>query len=121
VSGGLSDAFFVKIVLDGDTDGLLDAEDNCTEIANADQRDTNGDGFGNACDPDLNDDGIVNFVDLGLMKAAFFGTDADADLNGDGNVNFVDLGTLKQFFFQPPGPSGVASEPADRARPAQPR
>ena len=29
-------------------------------MANPDQRDTNGDGFGNACDADLNNDNIVN-------------------------------------------------------------
>ncbi|MEO1576160.1 MAG: M14 family zinc carboxypeptidase, partial [Pseudomonadota bacterium] len=35
---------------DTDGDGVNDLVDNCTLIANADQRDSNGDGFGNACD-----------------------------------------------------------------------
>jgi Thrombospondin type 3 repeat len=37
------------------TDGHLvaDAADNCTLVPNADQRDTDGDGIGNPCDPDL--------------------------------------------------------------------
>ena len=107
-SAGGQDAFVMKIVLDADGDGRLDGEDNCTEIANPDQRDSNADGFGNVCDPDLNNDGIVNFVDLGRMKAVFFDTDADADLTGDGRVNFQDLAILKRFFFLPPGPSGIA-------------
>ena len=47
---------------------IADALDNCTLIPNADQRDTNDDGYGNLCDADLNDDGIVNAVDLGLLQ-----------------------------------------------------
>ncbi|MEO1575671.1 MAG: thrombospondin type 3 repeat-containing protein, partial [Pseudomonadota bacterium] len=93
---------------DSDGDGVADAADNCTLIPNADQRDTNGDGFGNACDADLNNDGVVNVVDLGLLRSVFFSADADADLNGDGVVNVVDLGIMRSGFFAPPGPSGVA-------------
>ena len=92
---------------DGDGDGIPDSADNCTALPNADQRDTNGDNFGNACDADLDNSCVVNFADLGLMKAVFFTTDDDADLNGDGSVNFSDLGTLKAAFFGPPGPSGL--------------
>jgi hypothetical protein len=92
---------------DSDLDGLFDDADNCTLVANPDQRDTNGDGYGNACDPDLNDDGTVDFVDLGLFKSVFFTTDADADLDGDGVVNFIDIGIAKGWFFLPPGPSGL--------------
>ncbi|MEM9056733.1 MAG: thrombospondin type 3 repeat-containing protein [Pseudomonadota bacterium] len=93
---------------DSDSDGVENSSDNCTLVANADQRDTNGDGYGNACDPDITDDLAVNAQDLALFKAAFFSTDADADFDGDGFVNFVDLAVMKDFFFAPPGPSGVA-------------
>ncbi len=84
-----------------------DGEDNCLDVSNPGQRDTNLDGFGNACDADLNNDGAVDFLDLGLLKAVFFTDDADADLNGDGSVDFLDLGLMKSRFFQPPGPSGL--------------
>ena len=90
---------------DTDGDGIADGIDNCTLVANADQRDTNGDGFGNACDADLNNDGVVNFLDLGLLRLAFFSDDADSDFNGDGAVNFIDLGIMREAFFGPPGPS----------------
>ncbi|MFK7886542.1 MAG: proprotein convertase P-domain-containing protein [Gammaproteobacteria bacterium] len=90
---------------DSDGDGVTDDVDNCTMVANADQRDTNGDGFGNACDADLNNDCIVNVVDLGLLRSVFFTADDDADLNGDGIVNVVDLGLLRLGFFNPPGPA----------------
>ena len=92
---------------DQDDDSIPDDVDNCTEVPNADQRDTDGDGFGNLCDPDLNGDGITDFLDLGLMKSVFFTDDPDADLNGDGSVDFLDLGMMKSLFFQPPGPSGL--------------
>jgi D-alanyl-D-alanine carboxypeptidase len=97
---------------DSDADGIGDNADNCIEVANADQRDTNADGFGNLCDADLNNDLNVNFVDLGLFKAAFLtgvgdaNYDPDADFNGDGFINFGDLGVLKAGFLQPPGPAG---------------
>jgi hypothetical protein len=96
--------------VDTDDDGIADRNDNCTLLANADQRDTDGDGYGNACDPDLDNSGIVNFTDLGILKSVFFTSDPDADFNGDGRVNFTDLGTMKSFFFLPPGPSGLAEE-----------
>lgn len=94
--------------LDQDADGVGDKCDNCTQVANANQRDTNSDGYGNICDADLNNDGIVNFTDMGNLRAYFFSTNADADLNGDGIVNFIDLGLLKGMFFKAPGPSGIS-------------
>ena len=65
---------------DNDADGTMNIEDNCLEIANGPnepdaggniQRDTDGDGFGNVCDGDLNNDGIVNFADLARFKQFF--------------------------------------------------
>jgi hypothetical protein len=99
---------------DADSDGVPDGADNCTAVPNPDQRDTNGDGYGNVCDPDLDNDGLVNFADLGMMKNVFFSADADADLDGNGSVNFSDVGILKAFFFRPPGPSGLAQERKSR-------
>ncbi len=91
--------------LDTDADGIADASDTCIESHNPDQRDSDGDGIGNICDADLDNDCIVNFSDLGVMKALFFGFDPDADLDGDGVVNFSDLGIMKQRIFGLPGPS----------------
>ncbi|GMQ87318.1 MAG: hypothetical protein BMS9Abin08_0518 [Gammaproteobacteria bacterium] len=84
--------------------------DNCTFVSNSDQRDTNGDGYGNICDPDLNGDLRVDFADLALLKAMFFtsGPNMDADLNPDGRVDFADLAIMKSMFFGPPGPSALA-------------
>ena len=102
---------------DTDLDAVPDSQDNCINVANGPakrdagsnvQRDSNGDGYGNLCDADLNNDGITNSLDLGLFKLAFMGSDANSDLNGDGIVNSLDLGLVKNLFMLPPGPSGVA-------------
>ena len=99
---------------DSDSDGVPDAADNCTEVSNPDQRDTDGDDYGNVCDADLSNDGFVNFVDLAMMKSVFFTPDPDADLDGSGSVGLTDLGIMKAFFFLPPGPSGLAGHAALR-------
>lgn len=98
---------------DVDVDGVPDNVDNCVAVPNGPllpasgvQLDGDRDGFGNACDGDLNNDGIVNFLDLGVLKSRFNGPDPTADFNGDGIVNFLDLGRLKALFNLPPGPSG---------------
>lgn len=102
---------------DVDGDGVGDACDNCLRAGNgparpdaggASQRDTNLDGYGNVCDPDFSDDGMVNFTDLALLRRVFFTTRDDMDLNGDGLVNFTDLALFKTYLFKTAGPSGLA-------------
>ncbi|NND61526.1 MAG: hypothetical protein HKN49_14825, partial [Gammaproteobacteria bacterium] len=62
--------------LDQDADSVGDACDNCLEISNPEQCNTNGgagsgqDEFGNACDGDLDNNGIVNSFDLEILRAA---------------------------------------------------
>ncbi len=109
------DASTVTLAGDADNDGMADGMDNCTLVANADQRDTDQDNIGNACDADifLPNNCVVNFLDLGTMKAAFFSNptlpnwNANADFDGNNSVNFLDLGTMKAQFFGPPGPSAA--------------
>lgn len=89
---------------DSDGDGVANSVDNCPADFNARQRDSDSDGFGNACDADFNNDLVVNVLDLGFMRATFFSSgNQDADLNSDGVVNFIDLGIMRQKFFLPPG------------------
>ncbi len=98
---------------DADSDGLGDNIDNCVLAANPSQTDADLDGLGNACDADINNDCLVNFGDLALLKAVFFPNpyDGNADFNDDGFVNFGDLALMKSAFFNGaspgPGPSGL--------------
>jgi len=118
VGGGLAQLVSLTTSLvggDNDGDGVDVRIDNCQNVANANQRDTDGDGIGNICDPDIAvpNNCVVNALDLGIFKLAFFSQpasgnwNADADFNGDDVVNVIDLGVLKSLFFQVPGPSGM--------------
>ena len=97
---------------DSDGDGVCDSganPDNCTFVANADQRDTDGDGYGNACDADLDNNGVVNTSDLLRFKQDFgrIGSNLHADFDGNGAVSNTDLLIFKSLFGKPPGPSGL--------------
>jgi hypothetical protein len=92
-------------VADADGDSQDNDIDNCPVKVNkgvphvADQRDTDNDGYGNACDPDLDNDLDIDNNDINIMKGQFLkkNPNANADLNGDGKVNFADLAILKSF------------------------
>jgi hypothetical protein len=45
---------------DTDGDGVSDSFDNCKLIPNPDQSDINHNGIGDACDPDIDGDGVLN-------------------------------------------------------------
>ena len=92
---------------DSDADGVSDNEDNCTQVPNANQRDTDGDGYGNMCDTDINqpNDGVTNALDVGALRQQYLTAGPDADFNGDGIVNALDVGILRQYWLQPPGPA----------------
>lgn len=93
--------------LDTDNDGLLDNEDNCTLVPNPDQRNTDGDRYGNICDPDFDNNEFVGGPDFVYFRSRLQTADPDADLNGDGIVNFGDFQIMRPYFGGPPGPSGL--------------
>lgn len=104
-----------RAVADRDGDGVPDARDNCRDLPNPDQRDTNGDGFGNLCDPDLDGDGVVDAgerengrSDLGRiarsMATGFYVP--DCDLDGNQKVDEADTARAGLYVGLPPGPSG---------------
>lgn len=104
-----TDAAYTRVWLAGDADGdgIFDDADNAIYVFNSDQRDTDGDGYGNIVDADLNQDLVVDFFDLSMLDGVFGSSDANADFNGDGSVDFFDLSILDGLFGQAPGPSYV--------------
>jgi len=68
---------------DIDEDAILNAFDNCADISNFDQLDTDNDGFGNACDDDDDNDGITDDNDNCPLMANPDQEDADNDGIGD--------------------------------------
>jgi len=95
---------------DTDGDGVADTSDNCTTKANPDQRDSNGDGFGNRCDGDLNGDKLTNKSDFDLLKPQLGKTTyPDGDFDGSGKVDQGDFTIFNQELFgKAPGPSALA-------------
>ena len=68
---------------DDDNDGILDVDDNCPLVGNANQTDTDGDGLGDACDTDDDNDGILDTEDNCPLVANPNQEDADGDGIGD--------------------------------------
>ncbi len=99
---------------DTDGDGVIDQIDKCVNVPNANQRDTDGDGYGNICDADLNNSLLVTTADFAILRsvinqsAGSSATAADADLNGSGTVTTADFAILRARINTAPGPSGYA-------------
>jgi hypothetical protein len=98
---------------DADSDGVPDATDNCSALANPIQCDSDADGFGNACDGDLDNNGFTNAFDTLLFRQqlgqpSVGPTYNQADVNCDGAVNAFDTPLFRGLLGKPPGPSGLA-------------
>jgi hypothetical protein len=104
----------VAIDLDGDGDGVGDPVDNCSQTPNTNQIDTNADGFGNRCDADYDNNGMVGASDYGRLAAAYGtttempGFDPAIDVNNDGAIGAAEFSFFVSRFGLPPGPSGLA-------------
>jgi hypothetical protein len=99
---------------DGDT--IEDSFDNCTGVANADQKDVDHDGCGDRCDGDFDQNGGAGISDFTLFKGAFNTIEgqpaynAAADMDCNGGVGTTDFSLFKAEFNTPTGPSGVSAK-----------
>lgn len=79
-----------NIPIDIDYDGVDDSQDNCPSIPNPDQKNTNGDEYGDACQMgDQDKDGITDFKDNCRYAANPDQKDEDNDGFGDVCENII--------------------------------
>ncbi|MCP5059418.1 MAG: PEP-CTERM sorting domain-containing protein [bacterium] len=106
-------------ILDADFDGIADCRDICRDVFNPAQENSDGDGAGNACDPDFDNDGVVGTSDFNALRANLGlglgdpGYDDLFDLNDDQAIDILDVNALNALFGQPPGPGAVADPLCD--------
>ncbi len=99
--------YAVLAALDSDQDGVFDrfgaVRDNCSLVANPDQRDSDSDGLGDACDPDDDNDTVMDPNDncplANNSNQLDFDGDGhgdvcDSDVDADGIANASDLCAL---------------------------
>jgi len=82
----------------------------CRLVPNPDQTDTDADGLGNRCDPDDDNDGILDAADNCPLVSNASQTDTDGDGLGDAcdpdddNDGILDAATIARWFpMQPDG------------------
>lgn len=111
------------LAADADRDGFDDRVDLCPQHPDPAQADSDNDGYGNACDADYNDDGVVGNPDFARFAQAFGSRrgdeyyDPQIDSNADGVIGNPDFAAFRSLFGGPPGPGAAPIEPDEAPAP----
>lgn len=97
---------------DQDGDGVDDLLDNCIDVSNSGQIDTDGDSCGNACDADYTQTGLVGSGDFNTFRESFglsvgqAGYNPSVDANGDNIISSFEFNFFRTEFGGTPGLAG---------------
>ena len=97
---------------DADGDLVEDDLDNCVQLSNPLQEDTDGDGYGNACDCDFDQNLACSIADFSVFREDYITTvdrGVGTDMDGNGAVSIADFSLFRAGYVAGvPGPSGLA-------------
>ena len=93
---------------------MPDAVDNCVDVPNPGQEDSDNDLSGNQCDADYNQDSLVSILDFGAFRTCFSETAEEVCDHApeilDGVISILDFGVFREQFIEGvPGPGQSAA------------
>ena len=95
--------------VDADADGVANSEDNCPLRANTDQTNSDGDPFGDACDRDDDNDGLIDDTDPVPFDPVLAQEDIDGSAGGVVSVVDNEQYDGTELTFEAGAFSGVAT------------